>query len=544
MPKGGPDGGDGGRGGEVAGRCDPSLRDLSSFRRGAHFKAEARRPRPGREQARGDARRARGRVPPGTVVEDPERAIAGTSRTAGPARGGGARRRRRARQQPVRDLHAPGAALRRAGLPGEERWLELRLRLLGDAGLVGLPNAGKSSLLARLTRAQPKVADYPFTTVEPVLGTLERDDRQLVLADIPGLIEGASAGAGLGHEFLAHVERCRLLVHVLDLAPLDGSDPADNHATVEAELRSTATASRSCRASSASRRSTWSRRRRRARRWRRGASACADVRACSPPRQPPAPASTRCAPRSSSTCLLRAGPGGGRPRRPATHRVYRPGARRRLPHRASAERGVPGRGGGRRAADRAPRPRQRGGAALRGGAAARARGDPGARGGRLRAGRRRRDRGHRLRARPRRPVRLIQQAGPMLRPLLMLLLAVTALALGGLRRRRQGGCRADGARLRERLARARSGHVLRRDPVAGVPRADDRGNGRQRRGPGAGGSSRTPRESTLELVEIRRTEIDGDNATVRASDQGSGPLAGPPSGSSRRTGAGSSGGAP
>jgi GTP-binding protein len=123
------------------------------------------------------------------------------------------------------------------GLPGEERALELRLKLTADAGLVGLPNAGKSSLLARLTRAQPKVADYPFTTVEPVLGTLERDDRQLVIADIPGLIEGASAGAGLGHEFLAHVERCRLLVHVLDLNPLDGSDPAENFATVEAELR-------------------------------------------------------------------------------------------------------------------------------------------------------------------------------------------------------------------------------------------------------------------------------------------------------------------
>jgi GTP-binding protein len=112
----------------------------------------------------------------------------------------------------------------------------MRLKLLADVGLVGLPNAGKSSLISRLTRAAPKVADYPFTTLEPVLGTLEDDDRQIVLADIPGLIEGASEGAGLGHEFLAHVERTRLLVHVLDLAPLDGSDPAANWEAIEREL--------------------------------------------------------------------------------------------------------------------------------------------------------------------------------------------------------------------------------------------------------------------------------------------------------------------
>jgi GTP-binding protein len=121
-------------------------------------------------------------------------------------------------------------------LPGEEGWLDLRLKLLADVGLVGLPNAGKSSLLARLTRATPKVADYPFTTLEPVLGTLQGEERQLIVADIPGLIEGASEGAGLGHEFLAHVERTRLLVHVLDLAPVDGSDPDANYETVEREL--------------------------------------------------------------------------------------------------------------------------------------------------------------------------------------------------------------------------------------------------------------------------------------------------------------------
>ncbi|HEV2790791.1 MAG TPA: Obg family GTPase CgtA, partial [Solirubrobacterales bacterium] len=124
--------------------------------------------------------------------------------------------------------------LRERGLPGEEGWIDLRLKLLADVGLVGLPNAGKSSLLGRLTRAAPKVADYPFTTISPVLGTIEGEDRQAVVADIPGLIEGAAEGAGLGHEFLAHVERCAMLVHLVDIAP--EGDPVADYETVRSEL--------------------------------------------------------------------------------------------------------------------------------------------------------------------------------------------------------------------------------------------------------------------------------------------------------------------
>jgi len=237
VPKGGPDGGDGGRGGDVAIVVDPSLRDLSGFRRGAHFKAKRGGHGEGANRHGATPDTLEIPVPPGTVVEDLATGDRWEMLDAGDravvARGGGGGRGNK--QFATATRQSPRFAER--GLPGEERTLELHLRLKADAGLVGLPNAGKSSLLARLTRAQPKVADYPFTTIEPVLGTLERDDRQLVIADIPGLIEGASAGAGLGHEFLAHVERCRLLVHVLDLKPLDGSDPEENYETVEAELR-------------------------------------------------------------------------------------------------------------------------------------------------------------------------------------------------------------------------------------------------------------------------------------------------------------------
>src|SRR4051794_34331100 len=236
VPKGGPDGGDGGRGGDVVLRCDDNLRDLQFFKRSQHFRA----PRGGHEEGAlrhgADGQPMVIGVPPGTQVERWDGArfdLLVPGQEVRLARGGAGGRGNKRFAGPTRQ--APRLSER--GLPGEEGTVELRLKLLADVGLVGLPNAGKSSLITRLTRAQSKVAGYPFTTLEPVLGTIEADDRQLVLADIPGLIEGASAGAGLGHDFLAHVERCRVLVHVLDLAPLDGSDPVENHAAVERELR-------------------------------------------------------------------------------------------------------------------------------------------------------------------------------------------------------------------------------------------------------------------------------------------------------------------
>jgi len=236
VPHGGPDGGDGGHGGEVVLVCDDSLRDLQSYKRRAHYKAARARHGEGdlRHGANGPALELP--LPPGTQVTTWDGAVHDLlvpGQRVVVARGGAGGRGNKRFATSTRQ--APRLAER--GLAGEEGWIDLRLKLLADVGLVGLPNAGKSSLLARMTRAAPKVAAYPFTTLEPVLGTIEGAERQLVLADIPGLIEGASDGAGLGHDFLAHVERTRLLVHVLDLAPVDGSEPVANHATIEAELR-------------------------------------------------------------------------------------------------------------------------------------------------------------------------------------------------------------------------------------------------------------------------------------------------------------------
>ena len=236
VPRGGPDGGDGGHGGDVILVCDPSRRDLGSLRGSKHFRAGRGGHGEGsnRHGARGEDREIA--VPAGTqaeavdgsridLVEPGQRAI-----VANGGRGGHGNRR-----FATSTRQAPRFAER--GTAGQQDWIELRLKLLADAGLIGLPNAGKSSLLGRLTRADPKVADYPFTTIDPVLGTIENEDRQAVLADIPGLIEGASEGAGLGHEFLAHVERCAMLVHLVDLAPLEG-DPVANYAAVRGELSS------------------------------------------------------------------------------------------------------------------------------------------------------------------------------------------------------------------------------------------------------------------------------------------------------------------
>lgn len=233
VPRGGPDGGDGGHGGGVILLCDSSRRDLGALR-SKHFRAER-----GNHGEGSNKQGARGEdlvimVPPGTqavsvsgVVID----LVETGQTAVLARGGRGGHGNKRFSTSVRQ--APRFAEK--GTAGESGWVELRLKLLADAGLIGLPNAGKSSLLSRLTRADPKVADYPFTTLEPVLGTIEADDRQVVVADIPGLIEGAADGAGLGHEFLTHVERCAMLVHVVELAPSEG-EPLDNYRAVRAEL--------------------------------------------------------------------------------------------------------------------------------------------------------------------------------------------------------------------------------------------------------------------------------------------------------------------
>jgi GTP-binding protein len=233
VPKGGPDGGDGGRGGDVVLLADPSLRDLSSLQRRRWIKAARGENGRGARKHGADGDDAELRVPVGTQVLTSDGDLVADLARAGArvvlARGGHGGRGNARFVSSTRQV--PRFA--EVGPPGEERDIELHLKLLADAALVGLPNAGKSSLISRVSNARPKVADYPFTTLQPVLGTVEAPDgRQLVVADVPGLIEGASEGVGLGHEFLAHLERARTLVHVIDAS----RSPDEQWRAIDAEL--------------------------------------------------------------------------------------------------------------------------------------------------------------------------------------------------------------------------------------------------------------------------------------------------------------------
>ncbi len=237
VPRGGPDGGDGGRGGSVHLRVDAGQTTLRDFRFKHHFRATS--------GGRGERSRRHGPagedlfldVPPGTAVYDDDGdaliadlVMAGQTAIVGRGGRGGLGNTHFKTSTHQAPKHA------QKGEPGEERWLRLELRLIADIGLVGLPNAGKSTLLAALTAARPKIADYPFTTIEPNLGVMDlgdEDGRRPTIADVPGLIEGASSGAGLGHAFLRHVERTRILVHVVDGS---GRDPDWDHGVIRDEL--------------------------------------------------------------------------------------------------------------------------------------------------------------------------------------------------------------------------------------------------------------------------------------------------------------------
>ena len=237
VPRGGPDGGDGGRGGSVHLRVDAGQTTLRDFRYKHHFRATSggRGTRSRRHGAAGEDLFLD--VPPGTAVYDDDTdaliadlVMAGQIAIVGRGGRGGLGNTHFKTSTHQAPKHA------QKGEPGEERWLRLELRLIADIGLVGLPNAGKSTLLAALTAARPKIADYPFTTLEPNLGVMDlgdEDERRPTIADVPGLIEGASGGAGLGHAFLRHVERTRILVHVVDGS---GRDPEWDHGVIRDEL--------------------------------------------------------------------------------------------------------------------------------------------------------------------------------------------------------------------------------------------------------------------------------------------------------------------
>jgi GTP-binding protein len=238
VPRGGPDGGDGGAGGSVFVEADPALTTLLDFHYKRHYHAERGQHGEGsnRHGASGDDLILR--VPLGTVVTDRD-----TGEVLGDLTVPGQRvpavRGARGGRGNARFATSTHQAPRRAdlGRPGPERWIHLELKLLADAGVIGFPNAGKSTLVSHVSAAKPKIADYPFTTLAPTLGIVRADgDRTFVIADLPGLIPGAGEGRGLGHQFLRHTERTRLLVHLLDLDPGTGRDPLDDLRVIDAEL--------------------------------------------------------------------------------------------------------------------------------------------------------------------------------------------------------------------------------------------------------------------------------------------------------------------
>ena len=231
---GGPNGGNGGKGGDVYLVVDPHLNTLISFKKRSHFKAQRGGHGRGKDQTGKQGEDMTIAVPPGTVAYDADTGqlladLTQPGQRALVAQGGRGGRGNATFATPTNQ--APRLA--ENGEPGQERWLRLELKLIADVGIVGVPNAGKSTLLAAVSAARPKIADYPFTTLEPNLGVVTVDDRDFVLADIPGLIEGAHAGAGLGHQFLRHVERTRLLIHLLDGA---SADPLGDFEKINEEL--------------------------------------------------------------------------------------------------------------------------------------------------------------------------------------------------------------------------------------------------------------------------------------------------------------------
>jgi len=238
IPKGGPDGGDGGRGGSVYFQTVENLDTLLDFAGRHHWRAENGQAGSGNNKHGADGQDLIINVPPGTLIYDVDldlllKDLDKVGMKVRVCRGGRGGKGNKAFATPTNQTprHAE------PGKKGQERSLRLELKLIADVGLVGMPNAGKSTLISRCSAARPKIADYPFTTLEPVLGIVELTDfRRFVMADIPGLIEGAHGGAGLGFEFLKHIERTRIIVHILDIMPTDGSDPAENYYAIRREL--------------------------------------------------------------------------------------------------------------------------------------------------------------------------------------------------------------------------------------------------------------------------------------------------------------------